>query len=101
MMCYSIERRTRKCIKGYGFLPFARNLSGKCGKKLLDTAIKTVSEKVFYKADEATGELIGNRIIDKIVKPKPAPDANLRNAEKIVIPPEKRPEILNKLRQAL
>ena len=101
MIFYSIERRTRKCIKGYGLLQFARNLFDKCGKKLLDTVTKTVSEKVFYKADEATGELIGNRVVDKIVKPKPVPDAKLRNAEKIVIPPEKRQEILKKLRQVL
>ena len=40
MTRYSIEPRTRKYIKGYGFLSFARNLFNKYGKQLLDTAIK-------------------------------------------------------------
>ena len=38
MTRYSIKPRTRKYIKGYGFLLFARNLSGKCRKSALDTA---------------------------------------------------------------
>ena len=43
MTRYSIEPRTRKYVKVYGFLSFARNLSNKCkcGKQLLDTAAKT------------------------------------------------------------
>ena len=40
-MCYSIELRERRYIKGYGFLSFAKNFSDKCGKKLMNTAIKT------------------------------------------------------------
>ena len=36
---------------------------------------------------------------DKIVEPKPALKANSRNVEKIIIPPIKREEILNELRQ--
>ena len=82
-----------------------RNLSDKYGKKLLDTATKkrlhalnTTSKKVVYEAAESTGEFIGNEIADKIVKLKPVPHANLRNIEEIVIPQEKREEILNKLR---
>ena len=38
---------------------------------------------------EATGELIGNRIAKKFVKPKLVPNANLRNIEEINILPEK------------
>ena len=34
----SLEPRTRKGIKGYGFLLFARNLCNKYRKQLLDTA---------------------------------------------------------------
>ena len=41
MTRYSIEPRTRKYIKGYRFLSFARNLFNKYGKQLLDTATKT------------------------------------------------------------
>ena len=41
MTRYSIEPRAKKSVKGYGFLSFARNLSKKYGKILLDTATKT------------------------------------------------------------
>ena len=41
MTCYSIKSRTRKYVKGYGFLSFERNLSNKYGKQLLDIATKT------------------------------------------------------------
>ena len=37
-----------------------------------------------------TGEFIGNKIADKIVKPKPVSDENLRDAEEIIIPSEKK-----------
>ena len=40
-MRYSIEPRERRYIKGYGFLSFAKNFSNKCGKKLMNTAIRT------------------------------------------------------------
>ena len=41
MTHYSIEPRTRKYAKRYGFLSFSRNLSSKYGKQLLDIATKT------------------------------------------------------------
>ena len=41
MIRYSIEPKTKKYIKVHGFLSFAKNLSNKYGKKLLDTATKT------------------------------------------------------------
>ena len=76
-MRYSIEPRDRVYVKGYGFLSFAKNmgkrLSNKYGQKLLDSAkksttdvIKTASKKVIQKTAEATGDLIGNKIADKI-----------------------------------
>ena len=34
-------------------------------------AAKTASKKVVHKTVEATGELIGNKIDEKVVKPKP------------------------------
>ena len=108
MTCYSIQPRIRKYITGYGFLSFIRNLSNKYGKKSLDTAtktgldaLKTASRKVVHKSVKATGEFIGNKIADKVVKPKPTIDENSRNVEEIVIPPEKRHKMLNKLRQVL
>ena len=41
MTQYSIESRTRKHVKEFKLLSFARNLSNKYGKKVLDTASKT------------------------------------------------------------
>ena len=72
-MIYSIEPRDRIYVKGYGLLSFAKSLSNKYGKKLLDNtkksttdAIKTTSKKATQKTAEATGDLIGNKIADKI-----------------------------------
>ena len=48
----------------------------------------------FQKA-AATGEFIGNKIVDKIVKPKLIPDKNLREVKEITYPLEKNEEILN------
>ena len=76
-MRYSIEPRDRIYIKGYGFLSFAEKM-GKClsnryGQKLLDSArksttnaIKIESKRAIQKTAEATGDLIGNKIADKI-----------------------------------
>ena len=68
MARYSIEQRIIKYVKGYGFLKFTRNLSNKCRKQYLDTAtkaeldaLKTASKHVVHKADETTGEFIGNK----------------------------------------
>ena len=51
MACYSLEPRTRKYVKEYGFLSFVINLSNQYG--LLDTAteigldtLKTTSKEV-------------------------------------------------------
>ena len=80
MQC-SVEPRTRKYVNGYGFLSFAR----KYRKQLLDIGIdslKTAFKKVVHKATEATGECIGNKIADKIVKTKHIIDDNPRNVKK-------------------
>ena len=74
-MRYSIEPKING--KGYGFLSFAKNMgksvSNKYGQKLLDSAkkfttytIKTASKRAIQKTAEATGNLIGNKITDKI-----------------------------------
>ena len=76
-MKYSIEPRDRIYVKGYGFLSFAKNmvksLSNKYGQKLLDSAkksatdaIKTASKRAIQKTTEATGDLTGNNLADKI-----------------------------------
>ena len=76
-MRYSIEPRDTIYVKGYGFLSFAKNmgknLSNKHSQKLIDIAkksttdaMKTTSKRAIQKTIEATGDLIGNKIADKI-----------------------------------
>ena len=50
-MTYSIEPRDRVYVKGYGFMSFARSMSNKYGKKLVDPAKKSVTDaiKTVYK----------------------------------------------------
>ena len=60
-MSYSIEPRERRYVEGYGFLSFARNLNNKYGQKFGNSAKRLAIDK-----SEATGDLIGNKIADKI-----------------------------------
>ena len=41
MTRYFTETKTRKYVKGYGFLSFGRNLSNKFGRQLLEVVTKT------------------------------------------------------------
>ena len=105
-MGYLTEPRFRKCLKGYGFLSFARKFGDKYGKKLMDTATKigidaakTASKRVVQKTAEATGDLIGNKIADKITSiGKPKEKKQTKDIEEIYIPPEKRQKIIDGLR---
>ena len=76
-MRYSIEPRDRIYVKRYGFLSLAekmgKSLSNKYVQKLFDSAkksttdaIKTASKRAILKTAEATGDLIVNKIADKI-----------------------------------
>ena len=72
-MRYSLEPRDRIYVKGYRFMPFPRSMSNKYGKKLVDTAkkfatdaVKTASKREIQKTAEPTGDLIGNKVADKI-----------------------------------
>ena len=114
-MRYSIEPRDRMCVKGYGFLSFAKNmgklLSNKYGQKLVDSAkkytadaIKTASKRAIQKTTEATGDLIGNKIADKITSVSKKSNNNNNNEdveltthEKRYISPEERQQIINEL----
>ena len=79
-MRYSTEPRFRQYVRGYGFLSFAKKFGNNYGKKLMDTATKTgidapkmASKRILQKTAEATGDLIGNKLADKITsigKPK-------------------------------
>ena len=97
----------------------------KYDKKLLNTAIKTgkdfatiAGKKIVHKSAEATGDLIGNKIADKItsmrcskelgsavglaVKPRSKKEKDETNiieeTQEIYIPPEKRKQIIKDLK---
>ena len=103
---YSTESKCRKCVKGYNFLSFAKKFGEKYGRKLIDTATKTgiaaaktVSKRVVQKTTEATEDLIGNKIFDKITSlgGKKKIEKEYERQE-IYIPPEKRQQIIDDLR---
>ena len=104
-MRYSTEPRFRKYVKDYGFLSFARKFGNKYGKKFMDTATKTgmdaaktASKIVVQKTAEATGDLIGYTIVDKITSiGKPKEKEKTKEREKIYIPLEKRQQIIDDL----
>ena len=123
-MKYSIEPRDRIYVKGYGFLSFAKNmgksLSNKYGQKLLDSAkkstadaIKTASKRAIQKTVEATSDLIGYKIADKITsvskkkstkelhnndKTKEEEDVEITIHKKRYISPKERQQIIDKLK---
>ena len=119
-MRHSLEPEYRKCVKGYGFLSFARNFGDKYGKsmissknvkKLMDGATKTIKnfaktagKKIIHKTAGATGDLVGNKIADKITsmgKPKSKKEKDEMNimeeTQEIYIPSEKRKQIIKDL----
>ena len=62
----------------------SRNLSGKSSQKILDhakqsatDALKTTSKRIIQKSAEATGDLIGNKIADKMKVSKTSPQNSL------------------------
>ena len=107
-MRYSTEPKFRKYVKVYGLLPLARKFGDKYGKKLMDAATKTgidagksASKRVVQKIAEATGDLIRNKIVDKITwlgKTKSKKKEKEDERQEIYIPPGKRQQIINDLR---
>ena len=121
-MRYSLEPTYGRYVKGYGFLSFARKFGDKYGKKLMNTArkvgtskygkkiidttkkqgsefAKTAGKRIVQKSAEATGDLIGNKIADKITSLGKSKNKEKEiNEEEIIIPPEKRQQIINVLR---
>ena len=107
-------------MKGYGFLSFTKNmgrsLSDKYGQKLLASAkksatdaIKTSWKRVIQKTAEATGDLVGNKIADKIISVSKKSTKELRNNDeteedaeitthkKRCISPEEKEQIIEEL----
>ena len=52
-------------LRDMAFSRLQKKIGYKCGKKLMDTA-KTSSKRVVQKTVETKGDLIGNKITDKI-----------------------------------
>ena len=76
-MRYSTEPKFRKYVQGYGFLSFSRKCGDRYDKKIMDTATKTGIDAAKTSSErevsKAMGDLIGNKIADKITslgKPK-------------------------------
>ena len=127
-MRYSLEPHYRRHVQGQGFVSFARNIDNKYdrkifdksldvgksmkkkyGKKILDNSLSAgkdfaeiAGKKVLTKSAEATGDMIGNKIADKITKStrnKAQKDADrvMEETQEIIIPPEKREQIIKDL----
>ena len=82
----------------------------KYGNKLLDNSIsagkdfaKIAGKKVLTKSAEATGDLLGNKIADRITKSagnkeQTEDDRIMEETQEILIPPEKREQIIKDLK---
>ena len=109
-MRYSLEPHYRRYVQGQGFMSFARNIGNKYGKKILGNSLsagkdfaKIVSKKVLTKSAKSTGDLIGNKIADRITKStrNKAQKEDVRimeETQEINIPPEKREQIIKDLK---
>ena len=125
----SVQTRDQIFAKDYEFLSFAenmgksfvkiwsksKNLSFKYSQKLLDHAkqsatdvLKTTSKRVIQKTAEVTGDLIGNKIVDKITRVSKNSQQNHSETatneynkeipKERYIPPEERQKIIDDLR---
>ena len=106
-MRYSIEPRERRYVEGYGFLSFARNLNNKYGQKIIDStkksstdAFKIASKRAIQKTAKATGDLIGNKIADKVTSysKKPVHDVSNEIPKERYTSPQERQKIIDELR---
>ena len=117
-MRYSLEPRYRRYVQGPGFISFARKIGNKYDRKIFDKSIdvgksmkkkyskkildksidaskdfaKIAGKKVLTKSAEATGDLIDNKIADRITtsirnKDKKEDDRIMEETQELVIPP--------------
>ena len=118
-MRYLLEPSYRRYVQGQGFMCFAKNIGNKYGrkifgksidvgkymkkkygKKILDNSLsagkdfaKIAGKKVLTKSEEATGDLIGNKIADRITKStrnkdQKEDDRIVEETQELIIPPE-------------
>ena len=103
-MRYSIEPRERRYVKGYGFMSFARNFSDKYSKSLMDvkkTFAETAGKKILKETAKATGDLIGNKIAEKITaKPHNKDEVVNGITKERYISPKERQKIIDELKLA-
>ena len=128
-MRYSLEPHYRRYVQGQGFMSFARNIGNKYGKKIFDKGLdigksmkkkygkkildkslsagkdfaKIAGKKVLNKGAEATDDLLGNKIADRITKSprnkeQKEDDRIMEETQGIIIPPEKRKQIIRDLK---
>ena len=127
-MRYSLEPSYRRYVQGQGFMSFAKNIGNKYGRKLFNKSIdvsksikkngkkildnglsagkdfaKIAGEKVLTKSEESTGDLIGNKIADRITKStrnkaQKEDDRIMEETQELIIPPEKREQIITDLK---
>ena len=128
-MRYSLEPHYRRYAQGQGFKSFARNIGNKYGRKIFDKKLdvgksmkkkygkkildnslsagkdftKIAGKKVLTKSAEATGDLIGNKITNRITKStrnkaQKEDDRIMEETQEIIIPPEKREQIIKDLK---
>ena len=128
-MRYSLEPRYRRYVQGQGLMSFARNIGNKYGKILFNKSIdvrkkmsnkygreildksmnagkdfaKIAGKKVLTKSAEATGDLIGNKIADRITKSsrnkeQKEDDRIMGETQELIIPSEKRKQIIRDLK---
>ena len=79
----------------------SKNMSNKYGRKILDKSLdaiknfaKIAGKKVLAKSAEATGDMIGNKIADRITKSsrnkaQKKDDRIMEETQELIIPPEK------------
>ena len=91
-------------------LDVGKSMKKKYGKKILDNSLsagkefaKIAGKKVLTKSAEATGHLIGNKIADRITKSarnkeQKEDDRIMEETQEIIIPPEKREQIIRDLK---
>ena len=109
-MRYSLEPYYRRYVQGQGFMSFATNIGNKYVKKIFDNSLsagkyfaKIAGKKVLTKSAEATGDLIGNKIADRITisarnKAQKEDDRIMEETQETVILPEKREQIVKDLK---
>ena len=83
-----------------------KSMNKKYGKKILDNSLsagKDFAKIVLTKSAEATGDLTGNKIADRITesarnKEQKEDDRIMEETQEIIIPPEKREQIIKDLK---